>query len=326
MIYILCPANYATGGTELLHQLYFQLSKFTINVKIVYINHNLNSDPVNERFKKYNVRFTFVVEDLPQNILILPEIYTSHLKNYKFIKKSIWWLSVDNYFLKSNTSNLFKVFRNRIINLIKNNSSIFKNKETIHFYQSEYAHNFLRKKNIKNLYSLSDYLGSNFLSYTEDFISKQNREDIVLYNPAKGFLYTKKILKFASSFKFIELKNLSQQEIISLCLKAKVYIDFGNHPGKDRFPRETAILGSIVLTNKKGSANFIEDVSIPEHLKFNDNDANLPFITNKINDIFLNYSQYFSMLFEYREKIRAEEKIFINSIKYFWENIFKLYS
>jgi hypothetical protein len=326
MIYILCPANYATGGTELLHQLYFHLSKLTFNVKIFYINNKLNVDPINERFKKYNVSYTLNAEDLPNNILVIPEIYTFFVRKYKYIKKSIWWLSVDNYFLKTNTSNFFKLFRNIIINTFKNYSFIFRNPEIFHFYQSKYAYDFLNNKKTKNLFYLSDYLGSNFLSYLEDYISIQKREDIILYNPAKGISYTKKILKFGSDFKFIELKNLTQQEIINLCLKAKIYIDFGNHPGKDRFPRETAILGCIVITNKRGSAKYFDDVSIPNELKFEDKNTNIQMITNKMNDIFVNYPHYSSKLFDYRVKIRDEEKIFISSIMDLWKNIFKYYS
>lgn len=55
--------------------------------------------------------------------------------------------------------------------------------------------------------------------------------------------------------------------------KSKVYIDFGNHPGKDRIPREAAISGCIVITGKRGAAAFAEDVCIPETYKFDESCA-----------------------------------------------------
>ncbi|MGC8677909.1 MAG: hypothetical protein ACP5UF_06830 [Hydrogenobaculum sp.] len=61
---------------------------------------------------------------------------------------------------------------------------------------------------------------------------------------------------------------MTRDQVIETLQKAKVYIDFGNHPGKDRIPREAAILGCCVITGKRGSATFFEDVPIPEEYKF----------------------------------------------------------
>lgn len=50
--------------------------------------------------------------------------------------------------------------------------------------------------------------------------------------------------------------------------QSKVYIDFGPHPGMDRIPREAALAGCIVITNKNGAANYDKDVPIPPQYKF----------------------------------------------------------
>lgn len=86
-----------------------------------------------------------------------------------------------------------------------------------------------------------------------------------MYNPIKGYKYSKKIIKNLSknkNIKFIALKGMTVAEIREISKKAKVYIDFGHHPGKDRIPRETAILGCIVIVGKRGSARYKEDISI----------------------------------------------------------------
>ena len=46
------------------------------------------------------------------------------------------------------------------------------------------------------------------------------------------------------------------------------YIDFGPHPGMDRLPREAALAGCIVITNREGAAAHDEDVPLPPEYKF----------------------------------------------------------
>lgn len=58
MIYIVCPSKYATGGTELLHQLCVEICSHNIDAAIVYdgdmtyspIINNSTFPPVNQAF------------------------------------------------------------------------------------------------------------------------------------------------------------------------------------------------------------------------------------------------------------------------------------
>ena len=61
--------------------------------------------------------------------------------------------------------------------------------------------------------------------------------------------------------------KLSPEQVQAMLKKAKVYIDFGGHPGMDRIPREAALAGCIVVTNREGSAAFRQDVPIPSQYK-----------------------------------------------------------
>ena len=111
MIYIACPEKFATGGTELLHQLCYKLKSFEIEAKIYYYN-KTTDNPIADRFLKYNVEWTEEIVDSSDNILIVPEINVELLNKYKNINKYIWWLSVDNYkkkykeYFKFNLNNL----------------------------------------------------------------------------------------------------------------------------------------------------------------------------------------------------------------------------
>jgi hypothetical protein len=108
---------------------------------------------------------------------------------------------------------------------------------------------------------------------------------------------------------------MTKEEIIKTLQRAKVYIDFGNHPGKDRIPREAAILGCCVITGKRGSAAFFEDVPIPDEYKFEDKEENIPKIIEKIKDCFRNFEERYKD-FEYcREVIRNEPQKFVEDIK-----------
>ena len=65
---------------------------------------------------------------------------------------------------------------------------------------------------------------------------------------------------------------MSRAEVRKALCTVKVYADFGSHPGRDRMPREAALCGACVLTNRRGSANFAEDVPLPTLYKLDQDD------------------------------------------------------
>ena len=312
MIYIACPEKFATGGTELLHQLYFKLKKNKKNVRMYYYNFS-GGDPVASRFKKYEIEYVNKIEDLDSNLLIIPEVTTELLSKFKKIKKAIWWLSVDNYFISMKDSSIFwKKILKKILRKTKKSFN-FNDKVTKHYVQSEYARQFLVEKEVSNIEYLSDYLNDIFLKERINY-SEIDRENIVLYNPKKGMEFTKEIMDKFKNIKFIPLENMTPEEVMQLCKRSKVYIDFGNHPGKDRFPREAAILGCCIITGKRGSAKFYEDVMILDNYKFNDSKENILEIGNKIIEIFENYDSKIKDFEIYRNMIKNEEKKFEDDV------------
>jgi hypothetical protein len=166
-------------------------------------------------------------------------------------------------------------------------------------------------KELKPLYYLSEYLNPVFLKIQTDLSKKEN---IVAYNPKKGFAFTKKIISSAKDIKFVPLINMSREEVIKTLQRAKVYIDFGNHPGKDRIPREAAILGCCVITGKRGSAAYYEDVSIPDQYKFEDKEENITKIVDTIKDCFKNFEERYKDFEYYRQIIKNEPNKFIEDM------------
>ncbi|MDK2922249.1 MAG: hypothetical protein PWR24_1806 [Desulfonauticus sp.] len=338
-IYVVAPAASSTGGPELLHQLVYHLiNDLDIEAYIYYIPPT-HPDPVHPAYKNYRVPFVRQIEDKERNILIVPEVHTgvSLLKYFKNIRKVLWWLSVDNFYLSYIFRSKLNFFTQRLINYIykkfrgknlfdlveialenekfkKLQLPIYIKKADYHLVQSFYALNFIKSKGItqNKIYYLSDYLNESFLETKTDLSEKEN---IVVYNPKKGFVFTEKIIKAAKEIKFVPIINMSREEVIKTLQKSKVYIDFGNHPGKDRMPREAAILGCCVITGKRGSAAFFEDVPIPDEYKFEDKEENIPRIIEKIKDCFENFEERYKDFDYYREIIKNEPKKFEEDLK-----------
>ncbi len=290
MIYILCPANRATGGPELLHQLGYKLNLFGYVADMFYTNQTPGVHPVCEQYEKYHVPFTNDVYQTPGNIVILPEIgipMIHSLENYRCV---VWWLSVDN-----------ARYTEKDVEYMRSNKNI------LHLVQSQYALDFLQNTLgiTENIYYLSDYINSDFFTSQSD-TDDSLRTDTVLFNPKKGLQNTLELIsKSDYRIKWQALSGLTPEGMRDVMKKAKVYIDFGHHPGKDRIPREATICGCHIITNKKGAAKNDIDVAIPNCYKFDD-DSNPQDILNTIYELIEHYSDKHADYQDYLNKISNE--------------------
>lgn len=325
MIYVLCPAGVKTGGTELLHQLVFQINNLSSKQKaqLVYTGTG-NIYPV-KSFEKYVnenwIKEADVIEN-KENIIVIPETSLSEFNKFKLGKKYIWWLSVDNFYRTgfNGWKNINGTVRqlgvyHTVGSLLKGRVQNYKkeiNSADLHLFQSYYASHFLKNTGIlnsKKVY-LSDYINDLYIDKSAGAL-KHSRENIVLYNPKKGLNFTKKIIdKSPSWIKWVPLINMSNDEVYQNLISGKVYIDFGNHPGKDRFPREAAISGCCILTDRKGAAAYHKDVPILEKYKFEDSEKNISKIMNQIEYCLTDYQDAIKDFDNYREFIKKEKEIF----------------
>ena len=337
------PANLATGGPEALHQLGNILkNEFKKDIQIFYIPKDHNN-PVHTNYIKYNLEFTNKIHDDSKNLLIIPEYFNFLIEAQKFnkISKAIWWLSIDNYigsrfrftnnkFLRSFYKipfNLIEIF-NRLTNFffgiltiedylkfIYNLKNINNHDEirqaSYHFTQSDYAYNFIKNK-FSYVENLSDFIRKDIFNNLK--FSINNKENIICYNPKKSNKFMDFLMR-KSNFKFVPLINLTNEGIIDTLKKSKIYMDIGSHPGKDRLPREAALLGNCIITNKKGSAGNPKDLSIPSEFKFKENFKNLDKINNKIKQIFDDYDNEIEKFKDYLNSISNEENNFKNQIR-----------
>ena len=183
-------------------------------------------------------------------------------------------------------------------------------KNFLHLTQSCYAKNFLAKNGITRTHMLSDYLSS------EHFCKKNIlKENIVAYNPKKGVEFTSRIISKLDDIKFVPIQNMTATEVAQLLESSKVYIDFGEHPGKDRIPREAAMANAIVITGRKGSADYIEDVFIFDKYKFLESEKSIEEVGILIRDVFDNFDCHYDNFEDYRDKIRSEKSVFEEQVR-----------
>lgn len=330
-IYVLCPKGVKTGGPELLHQLVYQINQVGDgrHAFIAYYG-DLSATPVDEYKKYINNAITFKdIQDSSDNVIVFPETAFTDLFNlYTNAHKYIWWLSVDNYFSYNSPSfslktdgllyTLGRFVKGHLKNNLVNDRKIFK-KTDLHLCQSYYAENYLSKHEhipFDRIKYLSDYINDFYVNKSDEAL-KHKKENIILYNPKKGYRFTKKIIKASQNkgWKWIALKGMSNSQIQHYLESSKVYIDFGNHPGKDRLPREAAILGCCVITGKKGAAFYHQDVPLLKKYKFDNNAEAIPLIIRQIEFCLDNYQEVIDDFASYRKYIKDEKRTFESDIK-----------
>lgn len=287
-IYINIPAQAIAGGVESL----FQLADAINNVggESIVLWDIPYSDPVPAKYKHYNIQHSIDVEDTPDNWVIYPEVWTEKLGTYSNMKKAIWWLSVDNNHGK------FQEFSNSNIT---------------HFYQSFYALDFLQKNGVEKYLPLFDYIPENYIESTYDISLKRN---IVCYNPVKGLAITNQIKSLNPNVQFAPIVNMDENQIIELLKLSKIYIDFGHHPGRDRIPRESAILGNCIITNSKGAAGFYNDIPIDSRFKT----SNVEEIGTTILKCFENFETEINNFSLYRSSIKNQKEQLHNLVKQYF--------
>lgn len=333
-IYVIIPGKGETGGTESLHQCASLLNQLQYDTSIYYIKpHKME---ITEKFKQYNVNIADEIVDEYDNMIIVPETYTYFLSKFKNIRKCIWWLSLDYYLVNSTPKNcvnawmkekdfasvlrpfayLYLFARGRL----HRHSYHFEDQGTFfHAYNCEYARQYIVKNGVSEdkMVYMCGPINNEFLSNADNMQVKK-RDDIILYNPYKGTEFTKKLIKEAESYglkaEFRPIQNLTPSGIRELMSRAKVYIDFGEFPGPERIPREAVTMGCNILTSKNGSAKNTVDVPIPEFLKFETEEDNIPNIIKMLEKMLLNYDEFYHFYDEYRIKAKNQPKLLHDGI------------
>lgn len=275
MIYLICPTLNPSGGPEALHQLAYKLKMMGYDVYMYYFGRT--NQPLPDRYLQYNIPIAQTINDVKENTVIFSENLIWQIHIIKNCKRILWWLSVNNALFPEDDPRGFT-----------------RDKSIIHFSQSYYSTFYVTNElgiDSSKVFYVSDYLNPVYLAPREE---AQPRKNIVLYNPKKGYEKTKEIMDACTSdIIWQPLQGFTPDQMRDVMAHSKVYIDFGEHPGMDRIPREAAMCGCCVLTNMNGSACNNVDVPIPDSCKF-EHDVDPKEVISRIEDIMVNYDEIYA--------------------------------
>ena len=266
---ILLPIITATGGPESLHNLAYNFIKNGIQTRIAT---NTRSQKILNYFKNYNpkyIPFSNFYED--ESFIIIPETQTYLLQYLKKHHKAIWWLSSLNH--KNSLGLRYKLRNYGIKSLLVKDQLREKlnSKNLYHFMQTNSSKNYLiNNYNTSKNYILDLESPINEYYYKNPCELKSQQNNMVLINAAKHSTkeleFIKKYLK-SNNYYLKIIKSKTKQEIISLYLEAKFYLDFGPHPGQERMPRESTMLGCYSIVGLRGTAKNYFDLPLPYQTK-----------------------------------------------------------
>jgi hypothetical protein len=281
---VLCPWG-VTGGPEALHQLVHVARSLGGDARIVY---RPATSEVPEPYRIYDVAPIADVEDSDETVVVAPEMYFHELLGFRHAAAVCWWLSWD--------------YGQVIFNEVNQ-------RDVLHACQSYYAFDMLRRRlrRPEQLAMLSDFTRAEFLD--DEIVAP--REDLAALFPHKGWEFGAQIVAANPDIDFVRIEGMTPQQVRQTLLRAKVYVDFGLHPGKDRVPREAAACGCCVITSSdRGASQYFEDIPIPRSYKHSTRDFSAVDVGDAVRACISDYEQRIGDFALYRAVIQGERLTF----------------
>ena len=266
-----CPANCATGGPECIHAFVSELNKIDgVHARIWYWDIKDYSNPCPDEYKSYHCEY---VTELPRGYdgaIIVPEIWANRIMDYPQCIRAVYWLGIDAYAGWTPTPD---------------RGVFLKDKDIIHLAQSEYAYDFLKKLGAQHIIKVVDIINTDFYEEYEE----KERSNVVLYNPAKATPFMHRIMEECNGITFKPISGMTRQQVIDTMRDSKLYVDFGEFPGRERIPREAVMCGCCLITSKIGSAAY--DLDFTHEYKFDSKDSHIWAIVHKIHYVLEHYAE-----------------------------------
>jgi hypothetical protein len=306
-IKILCPSKGKSGGPECLHQ--FGAALVAAGAKASMVYYPDQDGGTSEFFEQYGVPIA-ESSDAAGDIVVVPEVATYLVRDFPLSTTVVYWLSVDNYLQRDHKSILRDTVR-RWRSLMTLRVPLRGLRSSLHLSQSVYSERFLARAGVPSFF-IGDYLNDAFFEEADEAAKRGDEaKNQVCYNPAKGGQYVELLRDENPSIPFVPIVGMSRAEVVATLASSKMYLDLGHHPGKDRIPREAAVLGCCVATSRRGAAGNRADVPIPEDYKFGTSRAELRRIPQLIARVFENFEAEKAVFDSYRQLVRREKDDFV---------------
>jgi hypothetical protein len=308
-----------TGGPEALHQLGYHIARHGGMARMVYYDVPFSTEgdvfrcgdgpfPLVEYFAQYQPQVLRESSVGPNTLLVFPEPLSKSAATFggNRCQRALWWLSVDNA-IQANPGLLNEEYR----------QAFFADRSLLHLYQSEYARTVLMNHKAQQLLPLYDYTDPQFVdrsSSMSDEIPVGDRNNNVCYFPNKGRELAERFIAHSASLRnkteFVAIRNMTKAQVRDALFQARVYIDFGHHPGKDRVPREAAIAGAVVLLHATGAATYYGDHPLLPEYHFTRDDILSGRLHQRLDDILDDPDAHFAAQRLYRQNILLEREQF----------------
>ncbi|MCW2540420.1 MAG: hypothetical protein JWN95_2145 [Frankiales bacterium] len=311
---VMCPDGPVTGGVEALHQLVDSARRQQIPASICYYPGGRTE--VVPAYAHYDIEVSASVPDASDVLVVVPETSPYVLSVLGRARTAMWWLSVDNYFSTIGVPTpdpTAPVEDPEILrDLLRPDSRV------IHVTQSDYARSFLQRRSVRST-MLTDYLSSAFVDRAQ-LLQKQPKKDLVLFNPRKGLAFTERLMAASAGvLEWQPIQGLSAGGVADLLGEAKLYVDFGEHPGRDRIPREAALSGCCVITGRRGAAAHPIDVPIPDRFRLDESRGDVvDTFVGLARDTIDRFDLVTEEFAPYREWIAGQQDAFAEQTRALW--------
>ena len=140
---------------------------------------------------------------------------------------------------------------------------------------------------------------------------EEERNNVVVYNPAKATPFMHEIIAACPGIEWKPIQGMRRAEVINTMRHSKLYVDFGEFPGRERMPREAVLCGCCIITSKIGSAYYYKDFF--HDYKFDSKPGHMWAIIRKIQYVLDHYEEcrkdfdlFRIMLRDDKEKVGAQ--------------------
>jgi hypothetical protein len=325
---LIFSSEFKTGGPEALHQLGHRIRCHGGTAHIVYhgpsaqieidgdvLRCHADASPMPGYFAQYHPQVLREIRPGPDTLIVFPEIWSAlaAMSEVRY-QRALWWLSLDNA-LSQNPGLRDAEYRRRVC----------ADPGLVHFYQSDYVRSFLQANGALRYHALSDYTDRDFIH--RSLIASENppireRADRICFFPNKGAELAAQFIAAQETMQrkidFVPIREMSKAQVRDTLFNARMYIDFGGHPGKDRVPREAAIAGAIVLLHAAGAARHYLDHPLPTEYLFTEADVASGRLHRQVETILSEPELHWTKQRLYRNAILREEERFDLEVRTFF--------
>ena len=325
-VFVLFPQGVRTGGPEALVQLVHSLRSIGQDAYLVALPGTEHAEHV-EQFRIYDAPLAAQVEDVKDCAVVVPEMALKQLRKYHRAKRFMWWLSIDfssafyaTKRLESLQGRTLSIRAKRmVLRLLAlrdygRTTLLSRQSDISHLAQSHYARSFLFARCGIVASIVSDFTPTHDFDRLSDISFPRGKR--VAYNPAKGSAEIENIRRrLTPDWQFVPIQGMTRKQVVEALCGSAIYLDLGNHPGKDRMPREAALAGAVTIVSRRGAGAFFADTPLPREHKVNtegDLSVNaVSAVTAALNDLDTASEKQET----YRNWIRCEQERFTEEVR-----------